>query len=340
MTSRHLAAFGKKLNLSSPRGKDTCVLFLHPNTFSISQSASLRQSKMSSRRQDFIKTSHKESYDYISPLNSDLSGRQVLITGTAWEEGVGYATALAFARAGASVIAIVDLHDISKTLVERLKTAAVEAKRPEPRVLVGKADISSRESVFALKEQFSEGLNGRLDVLVNNAAAQEPYSTILDSDPEVYWKTWEVNVGGLFNMTRAFLPLQLSTPGGLRIMINVSSSGALSVRKHGGGYRSSKLGVLRWTESLHMDYEDDGLIAFCVNPGAIRTRMTVNETEAVRNMLPHKPEIAGDTIAWLAMERREWLGGRYVSCPWDMEELMSRREEIVEGDKLKLKMVF
>ena len=39
-------------------------------------------------------------------------------------------------------------------------------------------------------------------------------------------------------------------------------------------------------------------------------------------------------------QRKEWLGGRYVSCPWDMEELMSREKEIVEGDKLKLKMTF
>jgi hypothetical protein len=47
-----------------------------------------------------------------------------------------------------------------------------------------------------------------------------------------------------------------------------------------------------------------------------------------------------DTIAWLAGERREWLGGRYVSCPWDMGELVSRKDEIVAGDKLKLRMAF
>lgn len=44
--------------------------------------------------------------------------------------------------------------------------------------------------------------------------------------------------------------------------------------------------------------------------------------------------------AWLASTRREWLGGRYVSCAWDMEELMGKEEEIVGQDKLKLKMVF
>jgi hypothetical protein len=50
--------------------------------------------------------------------------------------------------------------------------------------------------------------------------------------------------------------------------------------------------------------------------------------------------VAGDTITWLAAERKEWLGGRYVSCPWDMEELLEKKEEIISGDKLKLRLVF
>ena len=178
-------------------------------------------------------------------------------------------------------------------------------------------------------------------MLVNNAAHQEPYGTLLDSDPDVYWRTWEVNVHGLFNMARAFLPMLLSTrveQGGLGTMINVSSSGALSVRPRGAGYRSSKLAVLRWTEALQLDHEQDGLLAYCINPGAIKTQMTVNEPEELRNMLPHKPELPGDTIAWLAAGRKEWLGGRYVSCPWDMEELIARKDEIVKEDKLKVRL--
>lgn len=295
---------------------------------------------MSSSRQDFIKNNHATSYPYISPLGYDLSGRQVLITGAVHQDGVGFATALAFARAGASIIAIVDLHPTPEDSVEKLKLAAKDAGRSEPTIFTGTVDISSLESVLALKEKLSQHFAGKLDILVNNAAHQEPYSPVLDSDPEVYWRTWEVNVRGLMNMTRAFLPLQRASPEGLKTMINVSSSGALSVRKHGGGYRSSKLAVLRWTESLYEDFKEEGLVAFCVNPGAIKTQITVNENAGLREKLPHKPEIAGDTIAWLAREKRDWLGGRYVSCPWDMEEFMGKKEEIVEGDKLKMKMVF
>jgi NAD(P)-dependent dehydrogenase (short-subunit alcohol dehydrogenase family) len=297
----------------------------------------MTSSGRTSSRRDFISKSHAASYPYISPLEQNLAGRHVLIT------GAGYATATAFARAGASAIAVIDLRGISDDLIARLKSVALEAGRPEPLVISGRVNISQRESVTEFKETISKAFNGRLDILVNNAAYQEPYKSILDSDPESYWKTWEVNVHGLFNMTRAFLPMQISTRAqhnGLGIMINVSSSGALSVRKGSASYRTSKLAVLRWTEALNLEHEDEGLLAFCVNPGAIKTQITVNEPEELRNKLPHKPEIAGDTIAWLAGERREWLGGRYISCPWDMEELMSRKDEIVTHGKLKIRMVF
>jgi NAD(P)-dependent dehydrogenase (short-subunit alcohol dehydrogenase family) len=291
---------------------------------------------------DFIRTSHATSYDFISPLQLDLVGKNVLITGGAWEDGVGYATATAYARAGASVIAIADLHEVADGLKSRLRSAATEAGRPEPLVISVQVDISDLGSVQALFNTLAPALNSRLDVLVNNAAVMEPYKTILDADPDVYWRTWEVNVRGLFNMARTFLPILLSSrnKGGLGTMINVSSSGALSARPKSSGYRSSKLAILRWTENIQADHGSEGLLTYCVNPGAIKTRITIDTPEEVRDRLPHRPDIAGDTIAWISAERRDWLAGRYVSCPWDMEEFMARKEEIVEGDKLKLRIVY
>ena len=52
------------------------------------------------------------------------------------------------------------------------------------------------------------------------------------------------------------------------------------------------------------------------------------------------PELAGDSIVYLTSKRREWLAGRYVSCAWDMPELMGREHEIVERNLLKLQMNF
>ncbi|KAM0279573.1 hypothetical protein ACHAQH_004528 [Verticillium albo-atrum] len=291
----------------------------------------------------FTETHRSTSYDYISPLKLDLAGKNVLVTGAGWEHGVGYAAATAFARAGASAIAIADLHGLSEELATKLKSAAAQAGRPEPTVLGCTVDIAEQDSVQALHDVVSQSFDGRLDVLVNNAAHMEPLKPLLDSDPEVYWRTWEVNIRGLFNMARAFLPMQLASRAnadGLCTMINVASSGALSARPVGGSYRSSKLAVLRWTESLQLEYGDQGLLTFCVNPGAIKTKITEIWPDRVRDSLPDKPEVAGDTIVWLAAERREWLAGRYVSCPWDMEEFIKQKDEIIEKDMLKLRMAF
>jgi hypothetical protein len=52
------------------------------------------------------------------------------------------------------------------------------------------------------------------------------------------------------------------------------------------------------------------------------------------------PELPGDTIVYLTKEKRDWLAGRYINCTWDMPELMAQKDEIVKGDKLKVRLVF
>lgn len=296
----------------------------------------------SPRAASFLPSTHATSYPHISPLSFDLKGRSVVITGAALEDGIGYATATAYARAGASCIVILDVHQISNALITRLEDAARTAGRRTPMILSCLADISDLGAVESIKEKVSETCNGRLDVLVNNAAVQEPYRKLLDADPDVYWRTWEVNVRGLFNTTRVFLPMLLASHkqhSGLCTIVNVASSGALSVRPGGASYRTSKLAILRWTEALQLEYGDEGLLTFCANPGAIKTSITVNEPEELRNRLPHEPQMAGDTLAWLSAQRWGWLAGRYVSCPWDMEALEKEKERIAEEDLLKVKLV-
>ncbi|TEY86599.1 hypothetical protein BOTCAL_0005g00200 [Botryotinia calthae] len=172
---------------------------------------------------------------------------------SAWEDGVGYATATAFVRADASAVALADLHGASRNPVTKLKLAAKQAGRSEPTVLSCTVDISKEDSVQAMYEIISERFGGRVDIFINNEAHMEPYKPLLDSDPDVDWRTWEVNSHGILNIARAFFPMQLSTRGennGLCTMINVSSSGALSARPGSACYRSSKLAILRLTESL------------------------------------------------------------------------------------------
>lgn len=288
---------------------------------------------------NFTPTTHSTTYDYISPLHLDLTGKRVVATGAAYGNGIGYATATAFARAGASFIALADIHPIPEPLISNLKTAALQASRAEPQILACTVDITSLPSVQNFHDSVTKTSDGKpIDILINNAAHMEPAQRLLDSDPETYWRTWEVNVRGLMNMSRIFLPSLLSSP--TKTMLNLSSSGAPSARPAGASYRCSKLATLRWTESLQLEYGGEGLLTFCVNPGSVRTELSRGIGEVAREGLRDEPGMAGDTIVWLVGERREWLGGRYVSCAWDMEELVGMEGEIVRGDKLKLRMVF
>ncbi|KAJ4251390.1 hypothetical protein NW762_011372 [Fusarium torreyae] len=192
-------------------------------------------------------------------------------------------------------------------------------------------------------DSLSEGLKGRLDILVNNAAHMEPYESFLETHPDVYWRTWEVNVHGLVNMARAFLPSLLASytsNGGLCTMVNVASSGALSVRPGSSAYRTSKLVVQRRTEAVQVEYTDQGLLAYCVSPGSINAEITKTAPESVRNAFSDKPDVAGDTIVWLGANRKDWLRGRHVSCVWDIEEVMQKKDEIIPGDTLRLRMTF
>ncbi len=61
-------------------------------------------------------------------------------------------------------------------------------------------------------------------------------------------------------------------------------------------------------------------------------------TNAPPQVLTDTPEIASDTIVYLTQNRQTWLAGRYVSCTWDMPELFAKKDEVVKGDLLKVRM--
>ncbi len=56
-------------------------------------------------------------------------------------------------------------------------------------------------------------------------------------------------------------------------------------------------------------------------------------------VLKDTPELAADTMVFLTQEKRDWLAGRFVSVAWDMPEFLAMKSEIVEGDKLKVRLV-
>jgi NAD(P)-dependent dehydrogenase (short-subunit alcohol dehydrogenase family) len=202
-------------------------------------------------------------------------------------------------------------------------------------VLCIELDVSDGKCVDNAANMVAEKW-GSIDILINNAGYLETWAPIAESDPEEWWKSWEINVKGVYLVTRAFLPLLLK--GEMKTIVNLSSVGAHRDRPGASGYQTSKFAVLRFTEFIVSDYRDKGVVAFSVHPGGILTELGSNMPSQLHAMLQDTVELAADTINWLTKERREWLVGRYISCNWDVEELVEKKESIVKGDLLKVRM--
>lgn len=285
---------------------------------------------------------HNDTYPFISPVHRAPSNHRVLVTGSS--KGIGRATAISFARAGASHIAIhgraaADLDETASLLV----AAASEANRPAPTVVKLRADLTSAAAVTEMAATVAEAFGRRLDVLVSNAGALEPWMPLADADPDTWWWTWEVNVRGAFLVARAFIPLLLASThsggGGAGTLIQVTSAGGLATMPGASAYQGSKTAQIRMAGHVAVEYAQKGLLVYSVHPGSVATDLASGMPKEVRDHMPVETlEMAADTMVWLCRERREWLMGRYVNAPWDMERMLAARESIVEGDLLKLRL--
>ncbi|KAK7699084.1 hypothetical protein SLS57_012473 [Botryosphaeria dothidea] len=277
---------------------------------------------------DFTSTIHNDTYSAIDPRKADHRGHRVFVTGAS--KGIGKRTAIAFAEAGASQIAIG-----ARSALDQVEQAALEGAKlgghPPPRVLKIKLDVMDLANVEAAAEAILQEFGG-LDILINNAGYLEEFRPLAESDPKEWWRTWEMNVRSVYFCLRAFLPILQR--GGEKTIINVGSIGAHHFMPGGSAYQTSKLALLRLTEFVMVDHGNEGILAYTVHPGGIPTDIS----ERMPSNVTSKVELAGNTLVWLTQCRKEYLASRYVSCTWDMPELEARKNEILRHGKLKIQM--
>ena len=286
---------------------------------------------------DYTTTSivHNDTYPAIYPTAANATNKSVFIAGAS--KGIGRATALSFARSGASSIAIAARSSLD-AVVGDLRAAAQKAGRQEPKILPVKLDVSDRESVEAAAKTVEKDFGG-LDVLIINAGLLDK-GMITDMNPDAWWRIWETNVKGPYLMARSFVPIMLK--GGEKTIVTVSSVGAHAVMPGLSAYQTGKLAVLRLMEFVCAEYGDQGVLAYSIHPGNVADTSIMGGEEIpkdLQHIFVETPELAADTLTFLTREKRSWLARRYINATWDMPELMAKEQEIEGTDKLKVRMV-
>jgi NAD(P)-dependent dehydrogenase (short-subunit alcohol dehydrogenase family) len=187
----------------------------------------------------------------------DLSGRTAVVTGAG--RGIGEATAQALDRAGARVALVARTRDD----LERVAAGLAN----EPVVVPG--DLSSSDDVARIASEVLAAL-GRVDVLVNNAAAAARLPST-DLTPDLVDELLHTNVRGLLLLTAAFIPGMVERGGGS--IVNLSSVSGLRGTPNRSAYAASKGAVDALTRSLAVEYGRHGIRVNAVAPGVIDTQL-------------------------------------------------------------------
>lgn len=163
----------------------------------------------------FTKEWHDDTYPSISPTRPELSaaGKNVVITGGG--TGIGKATAIAFAQAGAKSVSIIGRR------IDRLETAgaAITDTNPSTLVVLQTGDVADRTSIQAALDVIVEKIRGKIDIFVNNAGILAKDAPVIDYPESEVRRSFETNIIGSFNALQAFTPL--AAPGAK--LLNVGS---------------------------------------------------------------------------------------------------------------------
>ena len=257
-----------------------------------------------------------------------LKGRVVLITGANNPQGIGAATAIAFAREGAKVVLVykkvLRRFDESKTgengADRYYKANAGDALDVEARLrelkaqyLVLEKDISEENNVREIFDATIERF-GKVDILVNNAATDDENGndTIETVTREVIDDTFAVNVRGSLLMTREFIKRHKDYGR----VINLSTDSA-QVFAGQITYGASKATLEALTRSVAMEVGKYGITVNCVAPGPTQTGWIDKDLEEiVVPLIPMgkliRPEDIANTILFLASDQAGMVTGQVI----------------------------
>ena len=194
--------------------------------------------------------------------SASLHGQVALITGAG--SGIGRAMALLFASHGAAV-AVLDRD------TARAEETAGSIAADGGRAVAITCDVSVADSVKAAVDEAIAEL-GQVHILCCNAGVLDDYAAVLETDEALWDRIIDVNLKGVYLVTRSVLPHMLQAGSG--VIVNTASIAGLVAGGGGAAYTASKHGVIGLTRQISVDYGLRGIRANCICPGAVETEMT------------------------------------------------------------------
>ncbi|MFY0802030.1 3-ketoacyl-ACP reductase [Peribacillus frigoritolerans] len=201
-----------------------------------------------------------------------LKGKTALITGAG--RGIGRATAIALAKEG------VHLGLIGLTM-SNLEKVTAELEQYDVNVSAATADVANLEAVHQAVEHIKSDL-GPIDILINNAGIAK-FGGFLDLTPEEWENIIQVNLMGVYNVTRAVLPDMIERKSG--DIVNISSTAGQKGAPVTSAYSASKFAVLGLTESLMLEVRKHNIRVTALTPSTVATDLAI-ET----NLISGNPE--------------------------------------------------
>lgn len=235
-----------------------------------------------------------------------LAGKVSIITGSG--QGIGRATALKFAREGATVVVC----DLGDSITETVRDIAALGGKSTG----FKVDVTKPESLNAMVRDVVNAF-GRIDVLVNNAGIVMD-AQLKNMTEDQFDKVIDVNLKGTYNCTKAVVDTMINQNSG--VILNASSIVGLYGNFGQTNYAASKFGVIGMAKTWARELGKYGIRANAVCPGFIKTSIIATVPEKVIHAMEERiplrrlgmPEEIANVFAFLASDEASYINGAAI----------------------------
>ena len=233
----------------------------------------------------------------------NFTGKTALITGAG--RGIGKKIATKLAELGLD-IAVADMNPVSFDVLSEIEKYGTKC-------LSYQLDVTDIESVDSVVKKIIDEV-GSINILVNNAGITQD-NLFMRMKPEQWSQVIDVNLNGVFNVTKAVIRTMVKNHSGR--IINISSVVGFSGNPGQVNYSSTKSGLIGFTKSLSREVGTRGITVNAVAPGFINTAMTqaLNESQqqAILSQIPlgrmGEAEDIANAVAFLASKEASYITG-------------------------------